>query len=137
MGRWGRNCARIEGNPNSNCYIHVCESKIESFRKSPKNSFNNHSMGEFGNDFTVKCPLISDVKLLCYGNFILTSTVCDFVLLYSIFLYNLMSSCLLITKQCDGWAAGRPLLLWVWHAGYTIEVNFECSKSVLNINISE
>ena len=32
-------------------------------------------MGEFVNNFTIKLPLISVVKSLCYGNFILTATV--------------------------------------------------------------
>ena len=39
-------------------------------------------MGEFVNDFTIKLPVISAVKSLHYGNFILTATVCSVLLRY-------------------------------------------------------
>ena len=29
----------------------------------------------------------------------------------------LISSYLLLLQNTDGWAAGRSILLWVWHAG--------------------
>ena len=51
-------------NPNSNCCGRICESKIKSFSKVA-------SIGKF-------FKLNSAIKLLHYGNFILTPTVCCF-----------------------------------------------------------
>ena len=63
MGQ-GRTCARIEGNPNSNCCGRVRESKIKLFRKVAVKSLYSSSTSEFVNDFTVKLPCKVTVKSL-------------------------------------------------------------------------
>ena len=49
------------------------------YKSHHKVTINSRSTGEFVNDFTVKFPLISTVKSLRFGNFMLTATV-DYML---------------------------------------------------------
>ena len=65
-----------------NLRAHQGESQFQllRMRKYNKVIFNSRSTGEFVNDFTVKLPCEVVRKLLCYGNFILSPTVCTYTL---------------------------------------------------------